>query len=278
MKIITDIKPRVNTQNSRWIGLPIQYFYDKEGLKMKAVSLDWMLSYTVRDDDKIHAKQLSIDLYLLLEKGTKVTSIKVQKILNELFELRELTSEEMTPLQRWDSTSESMPGDIAGNYKKQTSEILTEKCTGEILESMCGFNSYIFPHLDKNVTAQDYSQGMLTKYEYPKRRRLQFNLNGLPRKKLLITNEYFDTITFVKGYKYIKSINQLFSEFNRLLKPNGKLIFVESPSAGYRDLTVRKLNILKCKDELTKNGFEINNINHLRFKFEKIILFETTKK
>ena len=249
-----------------------------------------MYTFHVSLDKVDYAKKLSDELYFQFQNDKGIADYSVIKILNKLKKIKLPTASEMSPIERWDNVANSMPGDIAGKYKNELSFFLSGITSGDILEAMCGFNSYILPDKDKIVMAQDYSRRMLLRYEYPERIRFQFDLNDLPDKKIELPDESFDNIVFIKGYKYINSPVHMFEEWHRLLKRNGKLIFVESTLAGYRDIMVRELDIEICKKELVAAGFSNQTAKALNFKAnivedldflsafeEKLILFNAQK-
>ena len=66
----------------------------------------------------------------------------------------------------------------------------------------------------------------------------------------------------------------------KLLKPNGKLIFVESTTAGYHDIKLRNLDVRICINQLLESGFSNQTIRCLPFSDahnEELILFEVCK-
>ncbi len=283
MKIITDVEERVVENNSRIILLPLARF-ERDIWQMRNQKEDqkytWMYSYKVHKDNKPKAVELSKKLYALLSDGEKITGRKVTHILARLKDMRLLSWSELSDLDKWEKTAASLPGDIAGRYKKETTHFISEKLSGDVLEAMCGFNSYIYPHIDRLITAHDYSEKMLKRYEYPKRRRVQFDLNLLPKKRFAFREESFDAILFVKGYKYIKSPVAMFREWKRLLKPDGKLFFIESTTAGYSEMTLRRLRVKECKQELQQAGFHDPVVRCLPFDEgdgEELLLFEVRK-
>ncbi len=283
MKIITDVEERIVEDNSRIVLLPLAPFernmwqiLDQEEDR----KYQWMRSYKVHKDNKPKAVELSKKLYVLLSGGEKISGKKVTCILAKLKDMRILSWGELCNLDRWEKTAASLPRDIAGRYKTETTRFISEKLSGDILEAMCGFNSYIYPHIDRLVTAHDYSEKMLKRYEFPKRRRIQFDLNLLPKKRFAFREESFDAILFVKGYKYIKSPVAMFREWKRLLKPNGTLLFIESTTAGYNEMTLRKIHVRKCKQELQCVGFHEPIVRCLPFDEgdgEELLLFEVRK-
>lgn len=283
MKIITDVEERVVENNSRIILLPLARFERdiwEERNQKEDQKYQWMYSYKVHKDNKPKAVELSKKLYALLIDGEKITGRKITRILARLKEMKLLSWNELSDLGRWEKTAASLPGDIAGRYKTETTRFISEKISGDVLEAMCGFNSYIYPHIDRLVTAHDYSEKMLRRYEFPKRRRIQFDLNLLPRKRFMFTEASFDVILFVKGYKYIKSPVAMFREWKRLLKPSGTLFFVESTTAGYSSMTLRRLHVNKCKQELQHAGFHEPVVRCLPFDEgdgEELLLFEVRK-
>lgn len=283
MKIITGVEPRTYEKNRRLILLPLYFFEKQLGDIFNHQNLEtylWMYSYCVLTEHKEHAEKTRNELHMILENGASILSPQVTEKLDELKRLRLLSYEEMNAAEKWDYVANQMPEDIGGSYKKSLIRIISEKVSGEILEAMCGFNSYIIPHIDRIITAQDYSEKMLLRYEYPKRKRILFDLDSLPLKEFKLPDETFDCIMFVKGYKYIRFPIDMFREFHRLLKPSGNLIFAESTTAGYEDIILRQLNVSVCKKELHQAGFREKSIQCFDFDpyhFEELILFNYIK-
>jgi SAM-dependent methyltransferase len=271
---ITEIAPRESTHDSRFISLPLHFFeMNKE--------IDWMLSYHVHKDDTAQAKELNIKLYTLLEdQCLSVECSPVKEVLAQLYDLREPPYHELLPREKWDRTAKSMPGDIAGYCKQDLTDFLSRLVRGDVLEAFCGFNSYINPNPEIHVIAQDYSKGMLLRYEYPERTRILFDVNTLPDERMPFSDQSFDFIVFVKAYKYINNPETVFREWYRILRKTGKLIFVESSTAGYGDMTVRTLDTTVCQDEVLQSGFASCKVSELDFETapeEKLFFFEAIK-
>jgi SAM-dependent methyltransferase len=284
MKIITDTKPRIVENISKLVQLPLQYFEEPAKLFFSSESskeYNWMYSYNVILENLERAKALRDELFKLMQSGKQKSNTKVVNILSELKKMRLPNIGEMDHHELWEYVAAFMPGDIGGNYKDELTHIISNSVSGDTMEAMCGFNSYIIPHLDRNVTAQDYSENMLLKYEHTKRRRILFDLNLIPTARLELPDNSFDNIVFVKGYKYIFFPIDMFREFYRLLKPNGHLLFGESTTAGYEDVILRELNVPNCKRDVTIAGFDENSIRSFNFEGrdpEELILFDYVKK
>ena len=210
----------------------------------------------------------------LHSKQFTLKSHKIKKMLAELKEFRVLFVHERTPIQDWDETAKTLVDDIGGPFKDHITRHVSEHLYGSVFEAMCGFNSYLYPHLDRIVTAHDYSEHMLMKYECPERERIQFDLNHLPDERLEFSERQFDNIFFVKGYKYIDSPTEVFKEWFRLLKPGGNLVFIESSMAAYQHLTKQDFIPNVCKNQLEIAGFRDTTFSLLPFlQHEKEELF-----
>jgi SAM-dependent methyltransferase len=154
--------------------------------------------------------------------------------------------ESLSPQKRWALRMVQMPRTIGGGKRGSIKKILSKNCYGNILEAMCGFNSYIAPSKKRNVTALDYCEEALERYLYPERKRILFDLNVINNKNKIefFDDDSFDAISICFGAQYIKHPLWLLREFNRILSPGGSIYFVENPNHHYYDLVVRKLNPL----------------------------------
>lgn len=239
-----------------------------------------MYSCSVHTDNQEYGKELSMELYNLLQAGEPILGNKIQDVLEAIQKIRLRPWEEKSPIEKWDCIAENLPGDIAGYWKTQLSRIVSSRVYGDTLEALCGFNSYIYPHLDRNVIAQDFSEKMLRRYEYPSRQRVLFDIDGLPKKRLEFMEQSFDNIFFIKGYKYVQSPIEMFREWLRLLKPFGTLSFIETTTAGYYDTLLREIDPHICRKELDFAGFSRITIETLPFKDrpdEEVFLFSAQK-
>lgn len=272
MKYINRIALRHPVTTGYIVLLPLQFFSQDSLIKTHW----WLWSYSVLKENKPIALALAQKLYKLLGKNPKIERPAVQKVLSSLKLLRLPTYDELDDHDKWEYTAGQLPQDIAGYHKNKLTQLLSSHITGNTLEAMSGFNSYLLPHLDREVTAHDYSEEMLVRYEFPKRRRLLFDLNSIPKNALEINERSFDYIIFVKGYKYLLNPVTTFREFKRLLRPKGKLIFVESTTAGYSELIKRELKPRLCSQELSLAGFNQQTIQVLPFrdkKTEELLMF-----
>jgi hypothetical protein len=275
MHIITGSLPREVEYRDVMVPLPHQYFPPDE-------KYSWTLSYLVLKEDKDTAKKLSSTLFDLLFAGGEgaLESPEVVQLLSEIKAFRRPQVYELPNQLQWDRVAEHVPQDIAGRYKEQISEIFSSCIYGATLEAFAGFNSYLFPSINREVTAHDFSERMLLKYEYPKRRRILFDVDTLPEKKFEFSSELFDTILFVKAYKYVKNPIEVFREFLRLLKPGGRLLFLESTVAGYHYMVLRTIKPRVCTYELRLAGFDTTSVKLLPFGAsdrEEMVLFEAWK-
>ncbi len=273
MKIITDTQKRVSENSTKVVLLPLQFVTDYE-------EYEWMYSYSVESDDKSEAVGLSQELYEILITGTDFEDLACQRVIKELYDLRVRHWSELDKDKVWDQVASHMPEDIGGLHKDTIMYLMSSIHRGTVLESMCGFNSYLLPHVDRNVIAMDYSENMLKKYEYPERMRVQFDLNELPTSNIEFPDNYFDSIIFVKGYKYLDRPTRVFKEYFRILKSGGMLSFVESQHAMYTDLAVQNLCVKTAKNDVEQSGFVYCNVRNLPFREspdDSYYLFSTVK-
>lgn len=261
MKVIKKSMPRLEERLTKMILLPLQYFSD---FNLNLYS--WMYSYHVNTEDKPEAKGLSEELYDLFSKGALVSDLACQKVIQDLYKLRVPSWEELEGNEVWDQVASGMPEDIGGIHKQTITYLLSSLTRGTTLESMCGFNSYILPQVDRPTIAMDYSERMLMKYPYPERMRIQFDLNRLPNEHIEFPDSYFESIVFVKGYKYLQNPFNVFQEYHRLLQTGGTLQFIESKHAMYSDLAVRNICPYTTKTEVEKSGFVYCEVQCLPFR------------
>lgn len=273
MKIITETQKRVSEDSTKVVLLPLQFITDYE-------QYQWMYSYSVQSDDKPEAMGLSQELYEMLMGGVEMDDLACQRVIKELYDLRVRHWNELDKDEVWDQVASRMPEDIGGLHKNTIMYLMSSIHRGTILESMCGFNSYLLPHVDRNVIAMDYSEKMLKKYEYPERMRVQFDLNELPNSRIEFPDNYFDSIMFVKGYKYLEKPQKVLKEYLRILKPGGLLSFVESQYAMYSELAVRDLCVKTTKEDVEQAGFVYCDVRRLPFSEspdDSYYLFSTIK-
>jgi SAM-dependent methyltransferase len=256
---VTNVMPRKGMFPERHITLP--WLVPKPDIFSPEYN-DWFRNYanfTVHYSNLPLAKKLAEEIW----KAFKDRDIeKAKKIYEELKPLNVLPFEDRTNEQKWSHMMEQMPGDIGGPNKGKIRETLSAKCKGNVLEAMCGFNSYILPSPDCKVTALDYCQEALERYAYPERTRILFDLNK-GKSMNFFQNEEFDIITICFGFQYIQDPKTVFREFNRILSENGSLYLVENPRQHYEDMSCRPFSPRNCASFLKKGRFKKITIKEL---------------
>jgi len=124
-------------------------------------------------------------------------------------------------------------------------ETVTSKAHGVVLETMCGFTSYVddSPHIQE-VLAMDFCKEALELYDRPERTRVLFDLDtiGEEREIDFLPNESVDTVCVTFGVNYLTDPLAVYGEFQRILTPGGKVIIVGGTSCGYGDLVKQPFN------------------------------------
>jgi ubiquinone/menaquinone biosynthesis C-methylase UbiE len=109
----------------------------------------------------------------------------------------------------------------------------------------------------------------------------------IDREKLPFGGSSFDVVICIFGVEHFKNPENLFSEANRVLKSNGKFIFVTSNANNpvflfNRIFSLRKFyfNLVLHREESYKNYYRCNTISRItnlsnqnNFKVEEIIVF-----
>ena len=202
----------------------------------------WMVNYDVFMDNKPQALQLAQQLDKAFKENPQ--HVDIPKILTYLRKLRVKEHAELDPIERWTRCAFQLVEYAGGPNVHRSIRKRLSKYSGKVLEAMCGHMSY-FPEVPRRkVTALDYCQVSLKRYPFPKRRRIECDLNQITDGAQLhfFKESEFDTISICFGFKYPKDIVSLVNEFRRILKPGGVLSFVENPSHGYEDLCQRKFD------------------------------------
>ena len=109
-----------------------------------------------------------------------------------------------------------------------------------ILDAGCGTGKYTIEiyNAGANVIGIDFCTDMLeiARKKIPQVHFLKYNLN----KKLPFKNRHFDKITCGQTLKHIKNLKPALRELNRLLKPEGKLIFsVTHPEINFEGFEMK---------------------------------------
>jgi ubiquinone/menaquinone biosynthesis C-methylase UbiE len=215
----------------------------------------FMLNFRAKKENADMAKQLMIKFN---ELGPHPSRELAEPIVKELIAIREKSYEEKSDLEKWTQCAAQMPGDIGGAIRADLKEIMTSKARGNVLEAMCGFNSYFndSPWIAQ-ITALDYCREMLEKYENPERTRILFDINSISdgEKMKFFKKGEFDTIGISYGTNYLTEMLPVFNEFNRILSTGGKLLILENTTAGYDAIVKRRFNPKQTAAEMRKAGF-----------------------
>lgn len=210
---------------------------------------------------KKEADDLSHKLY---ELGPNPDIKKARRIVNKLLKICETPYEKKTTLEKWSNTAVQMPGDIGGPRKEDIKKLITSKSEGNVLETMCGFNSYFLEDEKiSEVIALDFCKEMLERYAFPNRKRILFDLERISHGEKL---DFFKRGNFQTigcwGSNYLGDPVSVFREFNRILSKGGKFLILESTTEGYPDQIKRYFDPRECSSFMQSVGFS-TNIEHL---------------
>jgi SAM-dependent methyltransferase len=235
----------------------------------------WMVDYQVLFTQKAKALALAEELRAAFNRSPDHPEIP--RLVSELKALH-CSPEDRTPLDEWRWMAYQMPDDIGGGAetKKKIRAHLSDRYAGcvNILEAMCGFNSYLAPRVGQTVIALDYCREALERYPYPERKRVRCDLNQLSDDEQLecFGDEQFDAISICFGFRYLHDPVMTFRSLRRSLKENGVLSFVENPGHGYNDICRREFSPDHCERVLWQAGFRSITRKRLPFttdSFEK---------
>jgi hypothetical protein len=202
-----------------------------------------LLNLSAHKDNKKEADELSLEFYELGPRPKReVALLVIEKLLNTC----ETPYGKRSSLEEWDRTAIQLPGDIGGVYRERFVDIITQRCEGNVLETMAGFNTYVNDSSNiSGVTAMDYSKEMLMRYPSPERDRILFDLNRISSEGIrmdFFDNEEFQTITCCYGVNYLNEPVPVFKELERVLSPSGKFLVLSNTASGYRDIQTRPFN------------------------------------
>lgn len=242
---------------------------------------EWWQSFRVMIDDLEAAENMAKEL---TEYVGCFDHPRAKELISCLRQLRAPDKWQQTHLQRWADAAMRMPGDLGGGPMKPIiADTLSSLCFGRVLEAMCGFNSYFLPSEKRQVTALDYCRAALERYQYPERERVLVDLDTVTTLSDLdfCGPESFDAISISFGLKYLKNPALVCRALGDMLKPEGRMIFVESPIREYSDLTFRRFDLDVCERILREAGLSISSSrllgNERQQRIEQVYLVEAVK-
>jgi SAM-dependent methyltransferase len=263
---ITAIKERKSIYPDRNVWLPHLTTATQGSVEhMKWMDENWwMVNYSVFMDDKPEALRLARELDALFKENSKHQAIP--DILEQLRRLRTKEYGDLTFRERWTRFAFQLVEYAGGPEVRRTITQRLNKYTGTVLEAMCGHTSYFAESPGRTVIALDCCAVSLERYPFPQRRRIECDLNQTKDGTELsfLKNEEVDVISICFGFKYPEDIRALLREFLRVLKPGGKVSFIENPKSGYPDLCRRKFDRRIIKD--------LSNTGYRSIRFEAIHL------
>jgi len=219
----------------------------------------WMVDYKVFFTKKDKALALAAELWA--DFAHSFDHPEIPRLVSELKALRCPSTEDRTPLEEWQWMAYQMPNDIGGGMeaKGKIRAYLSDRYStcDNILEAMCGFNSYLAPRSGQTVIALDYCQEALERYPHPERRRVRCDLDRLSDNERLecFVDGQFDAISVCFGFRYLNDPVVAFRNLGRLLKAGGVLSFVENPGYGYENICRREFSPSHCERVLWQAGF-----------------------
>ncbi len=134
--------------------------------------------------------------------------------------------------------------------------ISSEIKRGKVLEAMCGIETYILPSAFREVVAIDYAEEALLRYPYPEQReRILFDIEQWPLS--FFPPESFDAVVVAEGFRFLSDPQLVYSEFKRILKPNGKIYLIEHTLDNYVLLSRKKhFSVDECFAALKTSGLK----------------------
>jgi SAM-dependent methyltransferase len=223
-----------------------------------------IINFSVALENSAKAKQLAQEAWEEYKNGHLE---RARKINDEVLALQAPEFEEMSTEEQWTYIGLQLPTDIGGSAKRRIASYLSSRCIGRVLETMCGFNTYLLPAGTRQVTALDFSREMLELYPYPGRTRIKFDLNTLSPEQGFdfFAEGQFNAITLCFGYQYLENPYSVFREFYRLLGPGGSLLMVENPAHGYSDMIHHRFDPGTCRQILASLPFKLITLKELPF-------------
>ncbi|MBW2981868.1 class I SAM-dependent methyltransferase [Candidatus Woesearchaeota archaeon] len=168
----------------------------------------------------------------------------------------------------WDAEAYAWLSKIPRKIRESIKQELMKRIPSGKINLSLGSGSY--PYIEESILL-DFSAEMLKSVppiKYKARLEYDLELGKLPFK-----NNSFDTITMVFIIDYLKNINSVLKEVNRILKPKGKLILVNAKKPidiWYRKHEVKQYSKDDIISLLKQAGFKVNIKEK---KIDKITLF-----
>ncbi len=214
----------------------------------------WLVSssYKVRRAHYDEAEELSNKLFGFYQKSEKFSDEEIENIIERLRGFKLPSAEEKDNPAFWNRVALKMPN-LAGPNGDELRQILSNLCSGLILEAMCGYESYLYEKPNYSVIALDFAAEALKRYPYPQRTRVLFDLNNGDFNEF--SENCFDYITICFGFKYLLDVKKVCDGFIKILKPGGSIIFIENPTREYSQATHRPFSSKICEEFLSLAGF-----------------------
>ncbi len=255
--IITTAKERKNVWPLRHVFLPHLTNAPHNSFEHTKWVEDnwWMVDYHVHMDNKPAAQALALQLDAAFKNSP--THPDIPKLVEELRALRIAQEEIRTAHAAWTHGAYQLVHYCGDMEMIESIKDKLEHYDGEVLEAMCGHNSYLREKAGRTVTALDYCSLSLEKYTFPDRRRIECDLNQVHNGETLhfFAAGQFDAISICCGFRYPEYLSDLLLEFRRILKPAGKISFVESPTHGFPEYTKRTYSAASVCEALKGSGF-----------------------
>jgi SAM-dependent methyltransferase len=161
---------------------------------------------------------------------------EAQQIYQHIETLRVPSLYELSGPKLWSAVAAEMPPDLGAREVERAFIISTlreAKYQGRILEAMSGYSSYFPARTNTSIVALDVSPEMLERYDHPDRLRIAACLENDRAAIVQRFHEHFDVVSVCFGWRYPKHIENVLRLFHDILKPGGKISFIENPAAGY---------------------------------------------
>lgn len=263
---ITATAPRTRYHYSRHVFLPNLNTHPVFSPEYWACEEEfgWMCSCSVHMDDKPKVVGLAKKLEAALIADLNHPDIS--RLIAEIKSYRLKPSSEYTAEDTWRENAFALstysgPRDVVSRIVKYL-----RRYRGNVLEALCGHTTYFQPQEGVIVTALDGCRESLERYPEPTRRRIVCDLDQLEHDgDLPFESNSFDAISICFGHKYPKFFEQLLRAFRKILKPGGKLGFIENPSSEYSKYTHRAFLPELAGEPLISEGFKDVKVKRLRF-------------